>query len=134
MSNGKLESSNIEYLFSPKEQLVANLVVKGLSNAQVGTKLNLTETGVKFHVTNLLKKTNTSSRALFIVYYFEQALESAKDKGFGYQQALIKSKVDFKALQEHCRALQALLDKQDAEIKYLRALCGGASLAKGVVT
>lgn len=52
-----------------KQKAVANLVLKGLSNHEIATTLNLTVKGVKFHLTNIFKKENVNSRTKLIVKY-----------------------------------------------------------------
>lgn len=56
-------------MLSKAEQLVADMVAKGLSNKEVGVELFITEKTVKFHLTNIFKKENVSSRAELILKY-----------------------------------------------------------------
>lgn len=46
-----------------REQDVLALVARGLSNRAIGEKLAVSETTVKFHLANLMRKTGTRSRA-----------------------------------------------------------------------
>jgi DNA-binding CsgD family transcriptional regulator len=57
---------------SGRELEVAGLVATGLSNKEVATQLFVSEKTVKFHLTNIFKKTNTKSRSQFIVYTVTQ--------------------------------------------------------------
>jgi len=45
---------------TPQEQKVVELVSKGLSNREVGTQLSIHEKTVKFHLTKIYKKLNTT--------------------------------------------------------------------------
>ena len=47
---------------TPREQEVALLVGRGLTNRQIASELVLSEHTVHHHVTNILKKLNLSSR------------------------------------------------------------------------
>jgi DNA-binding CsgD family transcriptional regulator len=57
---------------SGRELEVAQLVATGLSNKEVASQLYVSEKTVKFHLTNIFKKTNTKSRSQFIVYTVTQ--------------------------------------------------------------
>lgn len=50
-----------------KEQAVANLLVQGLTNKEMSIQLGVTEKAVKFHLTNIYKKSNVKNRTMFIV-------------------------------------------------------------------
>ena len=49
---------------------VVNAVVQGLTNDQVGTMLGISPKTVKFHLTNIYRKTGVSkrSRLMFLVF------------------------------------------------------------------
>lgn len=49
--------------FTVRERDILALVARGLSNRAIGGRLYISETTVKFHVGNLLRKTGSSSRA-----------------------------------------------------------------------
>lgn len=51
---------------SKKETEIAELITNGLSNAEIATRLGISEKGVKFHNTNIFKKAQVSSRSAFI--------------------------------------------------------------------
>ncbi len=52
----------MEAPLSPQELQVLNLLVQGLSNKQIASRLELAERTVEFHVGNILKKLEVSSR------------------------------------------------------------------------
>ena len=49
-------------LLTPRESEVARLVVKGLSNKEIGRQMDLSEGTVKIHLHNIYKKLNVSNR------------------------------------------------------------------------
>ncbi|MFC6063329.1 MadR family response regulator transcription factor [Streptomyces ochraceiscleroticus] len=49
--------------FTEREQRVLELLAHGLSNRVIGAKLFISETTVKFHVRNIMRKLDASSRA-----------------------------------------------------------------------
>lgn len=53
---------------SNREAEVAELVTKGLSNAETANQLFVTEKTIKFHLVNIHKKLGTKSRAQLIVW------------------------------------------------------------------
>ena len=48
---------------TPRECEVINLLARGLSNRDIGARLYISETTAKFHVGNILRKLDVSSRA-----------------------------------------------------------------------
>lgn len=50
------------------ESRVAELVIKGMSNADIADKLELSEKTVKFHLTKIYKDLKLQSRAQLIVW------------------------------------------------------------------
>lgn len=62
-SAGTVVSShnNLEGL-SEREQSVAKLIAKGLSNKQIASEMDITERTVKAHLTSIFKKTDTRDR------------------------------------------------------------------------
>jgi DNA-binding NarL/FixJ family response regulator len=59
---------------TPRELDVLRLLAKGLSNAELAKKLQLSETTVKTHVTRILSKLNLRDRAQAIVVAYETGL------------------------------------------------------------
>ncbi len=57
-----LTSIKLTYDLSSREMDVLNLLVDGATNTEIAGKLFISENTVKFHVSNLLKKTNAKSR------------------------------------------------------------------------
>jgi DNA-binding CsgD family transcriptional regulator len=58
----------IRHGLSKREAEVAELVSKGHSNKEVADKLFVTEKTIKFHLTNIYRKMNLSSRTQLIVW------------------------------------------------------------------
>lgn len=56
----------------PAEQRVYDLVVRGLSNKQVGEKLFITEKSVKFHLTSIYKFHGVKQRAELLVKHYDE--------------------------------------------------------------
>jgi DNA-binding NarL/FixJ family response regulator len=52
----------METPLSPQELEVLRLLVEGLSNKQIASRLEIAERTVEFHVGNILKKLGVSSR------------------------------------------------------------------------
>jgi two-component system nitrate/nitrite response regulator NarL len=48
---------------TPREREVANLVAFGLTNRDIGLRLDMAEGTVKFHLSNVYRKTEVGSRA-----------------------------------------------------------------------
>ena len=63
-----LKNALIQNGFSNREIDVAELVVQGLRNKEIGEKLFVTEKTVKYHTTNIYKKANVKSRTRFIAW------------------------------------------------------------------
>ncbi len=58
---------------------VAQLLARGASNKAIANHLNVTESTVKIHVQNVLKKLNLSSRVQIAVYMVEHGLSQGSD-------------------------------------------------------
>lgn len=58
----KYNNFSIEYNLSSREREVLNLLLLGYSNLDIANELFISERTVKFHVTNILKKTNCRNR------------------------------------------------------------------------
>ena len=59
-----------------REREVLVLLVQGLSNDEIGERLNLTHSTVKFHVSNILSKLGASSRAQAVALAVQHKLVS----------------------------------------------------------
>ncbi len=55
--------------FSPREQEIFLLMIRGMSNAEIAGALYITESTVKFHVSNLFRKSGLFSRVALITDY-----------------------------------------------------------------
>lgn len=62
-----------------REMQVTQLVVRGASNKVIARELDVTESTVKIHVQNVLKKLNLTSRVQIAVYAVEHGLFSEED-------------------------------------------------------
>jgi len=67
-----LTSIKLTYDLSSREMDVLNLLVDGATNTEIGGKLFISENTVKFHVSNLLKKTGVKSRKELATKFLEQ--------------------------------------------------------------
>lgn len=56
------------------EKKIADLVFEGLSNREIAAKLEISEKTVKFHLTNIFRKTGLKSRSLLIAEYYKEKL------------------------------------------------------------
>lgn len=65
----KLFSFMNTYDISSREAEVLGLVLSGLSNSEISSKLNISENTVKFHVRNILKKTDCANRKEITILY-----------------------------------------------------------------
>ena len=62
-----------------RERQVLNLLIEGLSNAQIGNSLHLSPRTVEKYVSSLLRKTNTSNRAELVRFAMEHHLVEWQD-------------------------------------------------------
>lgn len=60
---------------SKKESEVFTYVVEGFTNDEIASKLNITTKTVKFHITSIFKKTQTTSRSKLIVGFYKSKLD-----------------------------------------------------------
>ena len=58
-----------EYGFSARESEVFELIIEGLSNTEISEKLYISENTVKFHIKNILRKTESSNRIELTALY-----------------------------------------------------------------
>ena len=58
-----IHSPHVRAALTQRELSVLRLVANGLSNRGIGARLHLSETTVKFHVRNIMRKLDTTSRA-----------------------------------------------------------------------
>lgn len=64
---------------TPREMQVAQLLARGASNKVIANHLGVTESTVKIHVQNVLKKLNLTSRVQIAVYMVEHGLSGSDD-------------------------------------------------------
>ena len=58
-----------KYAFTPRECEVFHLMIEGMSNLEIATELYVSESTVKFHVRNILKKTGCENRISMIAQF-----------------------------------------------------------------
>ena len=63
-----------------REMQVAQLLARGASNKLIARKLEVTESTVKIHVQNILKKLNLTSRVQIAVYMVERGIVEEPDR------------------------------------------------------
>lgn len=61
-------------MLSPRERQVLNCLVEGMSNKMIARKLGVTETTVKLHVKNILRKINVRNRTQAAIWAIENRL------------------------------------------------------------
>jgi DNA-binding NarL/FixJ family response regulator len=59
-------------ILTSREQEVARLVARGLTNRQISTELMLSEHTIATHIRNILKKLGLHSRTQIAAYFSEQ--------------------------------------------------------------
>jgi RNA polymerase sigma factor (sigma-70 family) len=64
---------------SEREREVFRLMTHGLSNAEIGKQLYISETTVKTHVTHILQKLNLGDRVQAVVLAYQAGLFDSSD-------------------------------------------------------
>ena len=62
---------------SPRENEVLELAARGLHNADIAARLELTVHAVKFHLASIYRKLNVTNRTEAAVYYLHETTGSA---------------------------------------------------------
>ena len=71
-SHGRRLKADTSADLSRREQEVLNLLLENLANKEIGSKLNISERTVKFHVSNLLGKFGVRRRADLILLCYQK--------------------------------------------------------------
>ena len=66
----KINSFKVKYNLSTREKDVLELLIDGASNAEIADRLYVSENTVRFHVGNILKKTECKSRKEVSALFF----------------------------------------------------------------
>ncbi len=61
--------SNIRNNLTTLEFNIAQLILKALTNKEIGDTLGRTEKSIKYYITNIYRETEVKNRAQFIVKY-----------------------------------------------------------------
>ncbi|MCY7298341.1 MAG: response regulator transcription factor, partial [Ilumatobacteraceae bacterium] len=71
-----LPASRVNFLaiLTPREQEITELVARGMSNRDIGTRVFVSEGTVKSHISNILAKTGTHSRVQLVGLAYEAGL------------------------------------------------------------
>jgi NarL family two-component system response regulator LiaR len=69
-----LRPNRPDYDLTEREEDVLGLMVEGLSNAEIAGRLVISESTVKFHVSNILSKLNVSSRTEAVSFALKEDL------------------------------------------------------------
>ncbi len=68
-AENRLREYETQYEFTPRQSEIFRLVIKGCSNAEISSELFLSESTVKFHMKNILKRTGCTNRTELISKY-----------------------------------------------------------------
>lgn len=77
---------------SARENDVAMLVVKGLSNEEIASKLFVTEKTIKFHLTNIYRIENVTNRVQLAVKYLTEANDTVAQSEIDAFRKIINEK------------------------------------------
>lgn len=75
---GAIEGGEVDKL-SPREREILQFIARGQSNKEIARVLDLSESTVKIHVQNMLRKLNLSSRVQAAVFAVENGLGQAPE-------------------------------------------------------
>lgn len=81
-SSSRTEPSGLERL-TLREREVLLLVAEGLSNAEIATRLTVSETTAKSHVASILAKLNLPNRLHTVIYAYENGLVTRRRENAG---------------------------------------------------
>ena len=85
-----------------QQNLIYQKIVEGYSNVQIGDFMGLSEKGVKFHVTSILKTFKVTSRSELIAKHFD----SKKQEEKGAIMSLVKSELSEKKVKTQEEKIQ----------------------------
>lgn len=75
LRHNESEITNQAEPLTPREKEILKWIVRGVSNKVIARNLNVTESTVKVHVQNILRKLNLASRVQAAVYAVEHGLD-----------------------------------------------------------
>jgi two-component system, NarL family, response regulator len=70
----KIQSRENREALSPRESEILHLIVKGMSNKEIGGQLNITEGTTKLHVARILAKVGAADRTRAAILAVERGL------------------------------------------------------------
>ncbi len=74
-----VRSNVLDLKLTPAQSKVSLLVLNGLSNAEVASKLNIAPKTVKFHCTSIYRRAGVASRSAFISKYVLESVRAGID-------------------------------------------------------
>ena len=77
--NRNKEKSQPPSTLTAREVEVLVLVAQGLTNQEIATRLNVSETTVRFHVSNILAKLKLANRTQAVLYALKEGLVNLED-------------------------------------------------------
>jgi len=75
----RLADRNARKALTPRELEIANLLVRGLTNAEIGSVLSIAENTVKNHIYSLLAKLHVADRAEAVAFLLSRGIVKADD-------------------------------------------------------